>query len=254
MKILFCSDMHLGLVVGGYDMRLDTIRVLKEIAVASQSVDLVVVGGDLFHVARPMPQAYADAVEFLNDLEAPVIVIRGNHDESDGKKVDALGPLRKIEWGDSEYYLRWFDVTQDEQDVLGGETGLFVADLPGIVEFKGKKFLLAGSIANARAVGYGAESAQSMVIQAFELALSEGVDAAFCHLDVHGAEAGSEGSFLRGGVLQIPMDLARRIAAPVADGHIHREQIIGNVFIPGSVVPTDFSDVDGRKCYAVLEV
>ena len=134
MKILFCSDMHLGLVVGGYDMRDDTLRVLQEIAVASHLVDLVVVGGDLFHVARPMPQAYADSIEFLNDLEAPVIVIRGNHDESDGKKVDALEPLRNIEWGNENYWMGWLDGNCDKWS--GGETGLFVADLPGILQFK----------------------------------------------------------------------------------------------------------------------
>jgi len=257
MKVLFCSDLHLGLVVGGYDMRDDTIKVLKKIqaAVNQLDVELVIVGGDVFHTSHPSPQAYADAFAFLAGIPCPVVVFRGNHDETNGLSVDALEPLRHAEWGTQ------FDGEEPAPLFKAYDTGelwaspVIVLDGPGILKYGVYKFLIAPYMANARAVAQGHESAQSAIAAAFKQARAEPVKAAFCHLDVDGAQAGSEGSFLRGGELQIPKRGAALLTCPVVNGHLHRRQHIReNIYMPGSVVPTDFGDADGQKGYAILEV
>jgi exonuclease SbcD len=259
MKVLFCSDLHLGLVVGGYDMRDDTIKVLKKIQadVNQQDVELVVVGGDVFHTSRPSPQAYADAFAFLTGIPCPVVVFRGNHDETNGLSTDALEPFRHAEWGpqysEEGGSLDFFEMYNSGELYA---SPVFVIDGPGVLKFGVREFLFAPFMSNARAVSQGHESAQAAINSAFKQARSsKNLMAAFCHLDVDGAQSGSEGLFLRGGELQIPNRGSKLLACPVIGGHIHRRQKIGeNIYLPGSVVPTDFGDADGPKGYAILEV
>ncbi|GIU87470.1 MAG: nuclease SbcCD subunit D [Acidimicrobiia bacterium] len=96
MRILHTSDWHVGKTLRGRS-RLDEHReVLAEIArvAAEEDVDLVLVTGDLFESAAPLPDAQRvvwDALLALRRTGAEVVVIGGNHDNQHA--FDAWRPL-----------------------------------------------------------------------------------------------------------------------------------------------------------------
>lgn len=252
MKVIISGDWHLGLVVGGYDTHDDIVKAAKVVVEATHLADLFVFGGDLFHYPRPEPREYATAINLLDSVGCPFVIIPGNHDAgkvgftriASGRPVpkpDALEPLRKIRW------------RVDAQ----------ILELPTLMELAtGEVFLFAGHVSDAKARYETRErlegelSAQGMIDEIFSEALRmKKLDGAFCHLDLAGARPGSEGAFLAGGKLEMPINLARKFSCVVVNSHIHKRQTFKeNVLLPGSIIPTDFADIDGAKGYLELEV
>jgi DNA repair exonuclease SbcCD nuclease subunit len=245
MRIIGCGDVHLGLKSAGYDCFDDTLRAFRAVVAKTHHADLFVLWGDLFHRPAPEPRESAAAIETLLQVGCPAVIFPGNHDVGKGgvhrvvggKSIpapDALEPLRRIPWS---------------RETL-------IPDSPIIATVDGKRFLFACHLSDARArqISDGEHGAQGVIDELFEEAATEGVDAVFSHLDVHGATTGTEGAFLVGGSLQIPIKVTARMQCPIVNGHIHKRQRVGRIEIPGSLVPTDFGDRDGDKGYATLEV
>jgi DNA repair protein SbcD/Mre11 len=96
VKILHTSDWHVGKALRGMS-RLDEHRaVLAEVAdiAATERVDLVLVTGDLFESAAPLPDAQRvvwDALLALRETGARVVAIGGNHDNQSA--FDAWAPV-----------------------------------------------------------------------------------------------------------------------------------------------------------------
>ncbi len=96
MKLLHTSDWHVGKTIRG-EPRLEEHRtVLGEIArvARDESVDLVLVAGDLYESAAPTPaaeQIVLRALLDLHDTEAKVVVVAGNHDNP--ARFEAIRPL-----------------------------------------------------------------------------------------------------------------------------------------------------------------
>jgi DNA repair protein SbcD/Mre11 len=96
VKVLHTSDWHVGKLIRGRS-RVDEHRaVLDEIValVGDQSIDLVLVGGDLYEHAAPTPES--DEVVYstllaLAETGAAVVVITGNHDNA--RRLAAIAPL-----------------------------------------------------------------------------------------------------------------------------------------------------------------
>lgn len=248
MKILFWSDTHLGLTIAGYDATEDAVRAGQVIVGAAEDADLVVFGGDLFNDARPKPYVVATAIDLLTPIYKPFIILPGNHDAGQGNILveteegeltlqpapDALEPIRRLPW------------TQEY---------ICIPEQPCIQEFGDHRFLLAGHISDAMAKSIAGCSAQDLIDHVFEEALRVGVSAVFSHLDVEGVTPGTEMNIRRGNRLVMPWDIAKRLPCPIINGHIHtRQKKAPNLFQPGSVIATDFGDVDGKKGYMVLEV
>lgn len=86
MRLLHTSDWHVGKVLRGLSRADEHRAVLAEIAAvaASESVDAVLVAGDLFETAAPSPESEQIVYDALLGLAhvAPTIVIGGNHDSS----------------------------------------------------------------------------------------------------------------------------------------------------------------------------
>ena len=85
MRFLHTSDWHVGKVLKGHDRLEEHRGVLDEIVQLAQtnSVDAVLVVGDLFETALPSPDAQKLVWETLMSLRstgAEVIVVAGNHD------------------------------------------------------------------------------------------------------------------------------------------------------------------------------
>lgn len=96
MRILHTSDWHVGKTIRGRS-RLDEHRaVLAEIVdlARRESVDLVVVAGDLYESAAPSADAEQVVLRALLDLHdtgAAVVVVAGNHDNPG--RFEAIRPL-----------------------------------------------------------------------------------------------------------------------------------------------------------------
>jgi DNA repair protein SbcD/Mre11 len=96
MKLLHTSDWHVGKGIRGRSRAGEHQAVLAEIAAVAEreSVDLVIVAGDLFDTATPTPEAERIVYRALLDLAAggrPVVVIAGNHDSA--QRLGAVAPL-----------------------------------------------------------------------------------------------------------------------------------------------------------------
>jgi exonuclease SbcD len=99
MKLLHTSDWHVGKGLRGADRSDEHRMVLAEIAgiAARESVDVVVVAGDLFDSAAPAPEAEHIVYEALLALArtgAHVAVIGGNHDNP--RRLHAVAPLLEL--------------------------------------------------------------------------------------------------------------------------------------------------------------
>lgn len=97
VKLLHTSDWHAGKAIRGRS-RVDEHRaVLAEVAEIAdrEAVDAVLVGGDLFDVAAPTPEAERTVWSALLDLTAertrPVLVIAGNHESP--SRFEAVAPV-----------------------------------------------------------------------------------------------------------------------------------------------------------------
>jgi exonuclease SbcD len=96
VRLLHTSDWHVGKAIRGRSRAAEHQAVLAEIAGVAEreSVDLVIVAGDLFDTATPTPEAERIVYRALLDLAAggrPVVVVAGNHDSA--QRLAAVAPL-----------------------------------------------------------------------------------------------------------------------------------------------------------------
>ncbi len=96
MKLLHTSDWHVGKTLRGRSRIEEHRAVLAEIAsiAAAESVDVVLITGDLFDTSAPGPDAERVCWQALLDLEATgaqVVAIAGNHDSE--RRLEAVEPL-----------------------------------------------------------------------------------------------------------------------------------------------------------------
>ena len=235
MKLIVAGDWHLDLIVGGYDFHDDIVEAARTVIDATHGKDALILVGDLFNTPRPSPRAYATLIELLDESACPIVIIPGNHEVVSSNKPSALEPLKKI-----RFY----------QDVK-------IVEYPKIVGFGGKKFLFFPYITDTKAKELEYPSAAYFVRGAFEDVLENSggeISAAFCHLDVEGVDIGG-GAFLRGGLLPMPLKIAKKLPFPIFNGHIHnRQKIEPNIWLPGSIVPTNFMEPKSKKGYLEMKV
>jgi len=235
MKIVITSCWHLDLKLGGYDPHSDILRAARQVIDETQGADLFVHLGDLFETPKPSPRAYATAIELLNQCGCPAVVLEGNHDQ------DALEPLSEIEF-------------PNEVRIIDGAQALGIGD---------KKFAFIPYLIDRTARELADVTAQEWVNIEFDACRRAHeddvigeyrIDAVFCHLDVEGAELPS-GQTMFGGDLRMPVDVAKKLPVPVFNGHIHRRQKLEpNIWITGSLIPTDFGERYDEKSYVVAEI
>lgn len=87
MRILHTSDWHVGRSFHGHDLLADQSAVLGAIAdlVSAESVDVVVVSGDIYDRALPAAEAVrvcSAALQRIREAGAHIVAISGNHDSA----------------------------------------------------------------------------------------------------------------------------------------------------------------------------
>jgi len=260
MKVLHTADWHVGKLLKGASRLDEHRRVLAEVAEVArrESVDLILVAGDVYESAAPPPEAQGvalNALLALRDTGAPVVVIAGNHDNA--HQFEALRPLM-AELGIT---MLGFPTRPDAGGVIevaartGGERAC-VALLP----FCSQRYVVrATELMTGDAAANAGDYAQRM--QALLQALSGDFSAGTVNLVV--AHCMARGGKLGGGERDAQTiepywvsGAAFPAAHYVALGHLHLTQEIPGgapIWYSGSPIQVDFGEVDDDKHVLVIE-
>lgn len=261
IRILHTSDWHLGLELGGHD-RLDEQRRFLDWLIETcraESIDALLVCGDVYDVANPSVAAQsvfaAFLVEFRQKLpRSAVVVVAGNHDSAARLELprpfgDALGNMH-LRGLLSESVLDHLLPLRD----ANGEVGAYCVALP---------FLRAGDLDCRVDAGESPQDAYLRAVASLYRSVRESVPSphrhlplvAMGHLTLAGSRRAGSERILIGGVESVPVDALSEGCAYVALGHIHRAQTVGSEFVRycGSPYPIDFDEHRYRHRVVVVE-
>ncbi|MFD3702800.1 exonuclease SbcCD subunit D [Nocardia sp. NPDC058658] len=251
MRILHTSDWHIGRTFHGVDLLADQARVLTAIAelVARESVDVVVVPGDIYD--RSIPNADAIGVcnrgfEAIRAAGATIIATSGNHDSparlGAGASFAAAGGLhlctrvadagRPIVLADTDGDVAFYGIPYLEPEITRVELG--------VPQAHSHAEILDAAMERIRADMAGRSGARTVVL---------------AHAFVIGGEAtGSERSISVGGVETVPMSAFGGIDY-VALGHLHSPQTLSDsVRYSGSPLPYSFGESSHRKAVWIIDL
>lgn len=263
MKFLHTSDWHVGKVLKGHDRLAEHRSVLNEIVdlATNEQVDLVLVAGDLFESALPVPDAQKlvwETLVALRSTGAEVVVIAGNHDNPSlfdamsnvfsALSITLVGRPRRPEDGG---FVRFNARSTDEL--------VEIALLPFVSQ--------RGIVSSLHLMGEdmaAAEFNQTYAARVNKLisALTSGFSPDAVRLVV--AHAHIHGGVLGGGEREAHTIFDYGISAQafsptlhyVALGHLHRQQRIGGpcpIHYSGSPIQVDFGEQADSKQVLVVE-
>lgn len=251
MRILHTSDWHIGRTFHGVDLLADQALVLAAVAelVAAESVDVVVVPGDVYD--RSIPSADAIAVcqrgfEAIRAAGATIIATSGNHDSparlGAGASFAAAGGLhlrtrvadagRPVLLADADGEVAFYGIPYLEPEITRAELG--------VPQARSHAEILDAAMARIRT----------------DLAARPGVrSVVLAHAFVVGGEAtGSERSISVGGVETVPLSAFDGIDY-VALGHLHSPQTLSEaVRYSGSPLPYSFGENSHRKAVWIVDL
>jgi len=212
------------LVIGDPHFRENDMLSAKEFVEKSLRVakknkpDFIVILGDTLDKHEVViVQAHKEAVKWIDCLSqiSPVFLLIGNHDLSSPKCFlsddHVFTPLKK-----------WKNVN--------------VVDKPIVFECKDCSFVFCPYVENGRF-----EEALNTLIEQGET--WEMADCIFSHQEFKGCDRGDGSDSL----VSVNGDVWNKNYPPIINGHIHKQQIIENIFIPGSSYQHKFNE-DANKC------
>lgn len=254
-QILHCGDVHLGLETHsrpdpatGLPSRLLDFgrcwRIACEMAI-DESVDAVVIAGDVFHGPNPSAAAlnlFHEGLRLLTGSRIPTVLIPGNHD-----RAPHPGRLSILSVFQDLPYVR---VVERPEVVDAG--GIKVACLPSVSRHQ----LLAGN------EGMHRSEADDELVDALRRIIhwlrSEGADVLTGHWPVAGAILGNEKDLA---IIPEPMLLLDDVAGPwayAAFSHIHRHQVLeanGTTFAySGSIERVTFGEAAEAKVACLVDL
>ncbi|MBF6210791.1 exonuclease subunit SbcD [Nocardia puris] len=251
MRILHTSDWHIGRTFHGVDLLADQACSLAAVAelVAAESVDVVVVPGDVYD--RSIPSADAIAVcnrgfEAIRAAGARIVATAGNHDSPTrlgaGASFAAAGGLhlrttvaeahRPVLLADAHGEVAFYGIPYLEPDVTRAELG--------VPQARSHAEVLDAVMARIRA-----DIAERPGVRTVVLAHA---------FVVGGAATGSERSISVGGVETVPLSAFDGIDY-VALGHLHSPQALSeSVRYSGSPLPYSFAENSHRKAVWIVDL
>ncbi|GAA2069249.1 exonuclease SbcCD subunit D [Williamsia deligens] len=250
MRFLHTSDWHLGRTFHGVDLLDDQRRALRDVAavVARESVDAVIVAGDVYDRSVPSADAvavYDAALADIREAGAEIIVTSGNHDSPTrlgvGSSFAAAGGLhlrtscagiaRPVVLSDRHGEIAVYGIPYLEPDAARVHLG--VPDARGHVE------VLGAAMDSVRA--HLADHPRRSVVVAHAFV-------------VGGESAGSERSISVGGVETVGTSTFSGVDY-VALGHLHTPQeITASVRYSGSLLAYSFGERSHRKAVWIVDL
>jgi DNA repair protein SbcD/Mre11 len=252
MRILHTADLHLGRQFNGIALDEDQEVILDQIfrAVCDQRADVLIVAGDVFDRAAPPSSAIRQFNRFMTrivqDTDAAVVVIAGNHDSGD--KIDAMSVFN-----DKKRALVRGVISADEPSlVLRDEYGpVAFSALPFSYEYAARATFADETIATPEHVllAQVASARSSIPADARWVVVS--------HAFVAGATASDvERPLARVGGVETVSSEVFKGAHYVALGHLHRPQQVGagHIRYSGSPLAFGFDEVDHVKSMSLVEM
>lgn len=263
LRLLHTSDWHLGLDLRGHDRLPEQRRFLGWLLdlVADESVDAILIAGDIYDVANPPVAAQSAFAEFLVEFrrrlpDATVVAVAGNHDS--GPRLELPRPFAESLGG--IHLVGAVEPEADERHILSlrganGSIGAVCLAVP---------FPRAADLDCRLREGETPDQAYARAVDALYARLSAkardlhpGVPlVAMGHLTLAGsARAGSE-RVLIGGLESVPGAALSDHADYVALGHIHRAQRAGadHARYCGSPLAMDFDERADRHQVLLVEL
>lgn len=260
MKLLHTSDWHVGKAIRGRSRAAEHQAVLAEVATVAdaESVDLVVVAGDLFDTATPTAESERIVYRALLDLAAggrPVVVIAGNHDSA--ARLAAVAPLSEA----SGIHVASAIRAPAEGGVLELDGGGGQRALLALVPFPSQRYvvtadhLLAGDAADANQL-YRDRVAR--IVAALTAGFrADTVNLVAAHLTVMGGQlGGGERGAQTVFDYWVPAVAFPAAAHYVALGHLHRAQRLDGpapLHYCGSPLQLDFGEVANEVGVNIVE-
>ena len=250
MRLLHTSDWHIGRSLHGADLLAEQEAVLGRLAevVAAESVDVVVVAGDVYDRAVPSADATAVLDRVLVRLRAAgaaVVLTPGNHDSA--RRLGFASGLLAV----SGVHVRAATAALDEPVLMRDQHGdVAVYGLP-FLEPEIARFEL-----GATARSHEAVLAQAMDQVRADLFLRPGTrSVVLAHAFVGGgAPSDSERDISVGGVDLVPASVFDGVDY-VALGHLHRPQTLTRrLRYSGSPLAYSFSEAGHAKCAWLVDL
>lgn len=119
-RFIQASDAHLGYMQYNLTERnTDFLKAFEEFIVKTKelSPDFVIFAGDLFHTPHPSNPVLAEAIELIDSLKAPFLVVPGSHDNTYSKLVGTV--LEPLHRGGHIHYLPSKPYEKDDTYIYG---------------------------------------------------------------------------------------------------------------------------------------
>lgn len=254
MKFLHLSDLHLGKSLGDFDLIEDQKYILNQVLdlIDEESVDVVLIAGDVYDKSVPSEAATRILDSFLSELAAKKVktfMISGNHDSD-----DRLNYGSTLFESNQVYISAIYDGHLDKHVINDGETEINIYLLPFIKASQVKHFFPKAEIESyedaVRVVLANADidEKKKNILVAHQFVAGKGEDPML---------GGSEGAGTQsvGMVEKIGYDLFSMFDY-VALGHIHSPQSVGRgeVRYSGSPLKYSLSEVNNEKSVPIINV
>lgn len=250
MRLLHTSDWHIGRQLHGVSLIEDQAHVLEQIVeiVENESVDAVIIAGDIYDRAIPA----ADAVRLLSntlnrlcrDLGKKVVLIAGNHDSGDrlGFGSDLLGNAGLHIFGPLESEIACVTLESN-----GLEVDVFGLPYAGPLTVR---HILGAEVSSHE------EAMSTLLDKVHEITVKDRPTVVVGHCFVDGAvECESERPLSIGGADRVSASLFEPFSY-AALGHLHGRQHQGKEHIrySGSILKYSFSEVDHKKSITLVDI
>ena len=254
MKLLHLGDLHLGKSLGEFDLIEDQKYILNQILdlIVQESVDAVLIAGDVYDKSIPSEAATRLLDTFLSQLAAKNVktfMISGNHDSD-----DRLNYGSKLFVSNQIYISAVYDGHLNQYVINDGETEVHVYLLPFVKASQIKHYFPEAEIATY-------EAAVRVIIETADIN-KEKCNVLVAHQFVAGkgedpALGGSEGAGTQsvGLVEKIGYNCFDKFDY-VALGHIHSPQRVGRdeVRYSGSPLKYSLSEVNNEKSVPIITI
>ena len=260
MRFLHTADWHVGKNLRGHNRADEHEAVLTEIVklTAEQSIDIVLVAGDLFDSTAPTPEAEKivyNALLALAGVSQHVVVIPGNHDNP--RRLEAVQPLLKLTNIDVlPILVRPEDGGVITLETKGGESAQ-IALFPFLSQ---RGIIRAQELMEKDASEHAQEYAERsirIIEKLCECFSNDTVNIFMGHAMLHnGVLGGGERSAHTIFEYSIPTTAFPASVHYAAFGHLHKAQKLAGacpIRYSGSPLQLDFSETDDAKSVNIIE-
>ena len=250
MKFIHTSDWHIGRQFHNVSLLDDQRHVLEQVIehIKNESVDAVIIAGDIYDRSVPPAAAVTLLDEVLNticsDLGIPVILIPGNHDGAE-----------RLRFGSNQLSQAGLhiigDLNQITQPVVLNKNGFDVS-------FYGIPYNDPESVRNHFSIDVSShdEAHQFLVEQINAVKTDTAINVLISHCFIDGAEASeSERPLSIGGADRVSVESFKAFNY-VALGHLHNPQHKGaeHIRYSGSILKYSFSEQRQQKGVTLVEM